>query len=270
VALPGAVQLASTGMSIAVTYSIGTGLQYGPPFSSDHDLVLDLDGAGEVKDAYRVEGQKVISTFVVGPNWPTIGSKTQSFDLGSRPLVIKELYRYDDSDFQQRVFHYVDPASAGLNYLTYGSWLTSGFTQPDLYEGFSAGALTPNTAIPTSGSAKFDGALAAFGVNNKFLYGVAAPVTINVDFSSRAATFNSTDFHDAQGTIFAGTALSGVLSYASQQNALTGQLTSATFSGPANAHFYGPGAEEIGGAFALKPTTSANPGGIVGGFGAKR
>jgi hypothetical protein len=64
--------------------------------------------------------------------------------------------------------------------------------------------------------------------------------------------------------------LSGVLSYASQQNALTGQLTSATFSGPANAHFYGPGAEEIGGAFALKPTTSANPGGIVGGFGAKR
>jgi hypothetical protein len=75
-----------------------------------------------------------------------------------------------------------------------------------------------------------------------------------------------------QGTAFTGTDLSGVLTYAAGQNALTGTLTTANgrLSGTANAQFFGPIAQEIGGLFALSPAAQTSVERLIGGFGAKR
>jgi len=100
---------------------------------------------------------------------------------------------------------------------------------------------------------------------------VKARHDINVNFASRSAVFASADWTRYNDQVVAGTALSGVLTYAAGTNALSGTLTTAngSLSGPAVGQFYGPAAEELGGAFSLTSTTTSQDH-VVGGFGAKR
>jgi len=72
------------------------------------------------------------------------------------------------------------------------------------------------------------------------------------------------------GTLVAPTLdLSGTLSYASGANSVTGALTApAGLTGTANAHFYGPAAAELAGAFFVGD--GANTKQMTGSFGVKR
>jgi hypothetical protein len=96
-------------------------------------------------------------------------------------------------------------------------------------------------------------------------------MSLSVNFANRSAAFSSSDWRGGT-TTYAGTALSGQLTYAPQQNALSGVLTTANgqFSGAASARFYGPAAQEVGGAFVLAPTSGSAPDRVIGGFGAAR
>jgi hypothetical protein len=256
-------------MGVTLTFDAGINPVFGAPFVDDHDLVLKFDGAGLLTEAAMVHGQTTTST-ADGAAWPYFERGATTIGLGSGPVVLKGVYRSDEDSFRARNFTYADPASVGLSYLTFGYWGVADFFVPERFEGFSAGALTPGASIPTSGAAQFGGALAARGELNDLSRPLAAPITLNVDFGARSAAFSSADFRDEQGGVYAGTALTGVLTYADRTNALSGQLTSTTFAGPATARFYGPAAEEIGGAFVLTPTAPNGRGRLIGAFGAKR
>jgi hypothetical protein len=93
---------------------------------------------------------------------------------------------------------------------------------------------------------------------------------VNVNFGGRTAAFSSPDWRSAT-TTYAGTALSGTLTYQTQHNALSGTLTSANglLSGPTTGQFYGPAAQELGGAFTLLPAGGGTDR-AFGAFGAER
>jgi hypothetical protein len=169
-----------------------------------------------------------------------------------------------------------------LNYQTFGYWSYVDVTSMDgggTFGSFSVGQASPGSAIPQNGSAVFSGWLLGNYIVGLTGTEVAATMTLDVDFVNRTASFSSGNWESAlrvgnvtsHGTVYAGTALSGVLTYSSQQNALNGVLTTSNglLSGPAAARFYGPAAEEVGGEFALTSTTGANER-MTGGFGARR
>ena len=171
---------------------------------------------------------------------------------------------------------FADARALGWNYQTFGWWWGIGGGQgPSWTVGsFSVGAATPGASIPTAGSAVFNGRLAATTWQGSVASApadVSAPMTLSVNFASRSAAFASADWSIGP-TTYAGTGLSGQLTYGSQQNALSGVLTTANgqYSGPVAAQFFGPAAEEVGGAFVLAPSNDPLATRIVGGFGAKR
>jgi hypothetical protein len=237
-----------------------------PASWEDERIYLEFDGAGALTDAAIVEEEN-FWRWTANAN-STLRSITLGFGSGS--LTMKQLASADSNTDPIGSFTYADPASTGLSYQTFGWWLKpQGDIVGERWGSFSVGAPTPTQAIPTSGTAQFAGALGATGVDTGF-GDIAAPVTINVDFGGRTAGFSSVNFRDAQGNVYAGTALTGTLTYGSQQSTLHGELTSTAYAGPANGRFYGPAAEEIGGSFVLTPTDPTANGRVVGGFGAKR
>jgi hypothetical protein len=195
---------------------------------------------------------------------------------GSAVALVRIAYPFSVMDYVRSVT-FADPAAARLSYQTFGWWDGfEGSTAPHAYPdvgGFSVGAATPAGAIPTVGSAVFQGKLAAavYARTVANPVEVAALMSLSVDFGARAATFSSTDWSDTINGVQPGTALNGRLTYSAAGGPMTGALATANgqYSGPASAQFYGPGAEEVGGAFTLAP---ANGGGsqVVGGFGAVR
>lgn len=157
-----------------------------------------------------------------------------------------------------------------VSYQSYGYWNYDDLNPVNRVAAigsFSVGSATTPSAIPTTGTATFSGHLLAGYLAGGSLtpVEVAAPVSVNVNFSGRTAAFTSPDWRSAT-TIYAGTALSGTLTYQAQQNALTGTLASANglMSGPATGQFYGPAAQELGGVFTLSPAN----GGVDRAFGA--
>lgn len=256
---------ATTGQTGFYTFKLGP---WGPVHLGDQEVVLRFDAGGELNEAYVLQSQKTVFA-AQPPTWAPPTRHSETFALGVGSLVTKELSYGDNDTLPVTNFTYADPVSIGLSYQTFGWWSAAQWSAPDQYGSFSVGAPTASSAVPTSGTAQFAGGLSAYVVDN-VVSSVAAPVTINVDFGGRSAAFSSANFRDAQGIIYPGTALSGVLTYGSQTNALTGQLTSTAYSGPANGQFYGPAAQEIGGAFVLSPNDPSATSRVVGGFGAKR
>jgi hypothetical protein len=164
-----------------------------------------------------------------------------------------------------------------VSFQSYGYW-TWNWNDPastrsqGWYGSFSVGAQTPAAAIPASGTVRFIGHLLGAYLSGSSLTSreVAAPMSLDVDFAGRTASFNSPDWRDA-GAVYPGTALSGVLTYQAQRNALSGVLTTANgqMSGPAAAQFYGPAAQEAGGVFTLSPANGGTDR-MYGAFGAAR
>lgn len=258
---PGAVALTGLGRTMSPTGSLlGT---------ADQTLTLSLDGSGLPATAWVQVGSQVMSvTSTDGPlrySPPTSAGSVTLIHLG---------YPYSILDYLKNV-DFVDPALQSWNYQTFGWWAGAFDQDPTRTAGsFSVGATTLGSAIPTAGSALFQGKLAAeyYPGTDGYPTDIAATASLSVDFGARTAAFASSDWRDSK-SIQAGTALSGLLTYQSQQNLLAGTLTTANglLSGQASAQFYGPHAEEVGGVFTLAPTTGPAGGvGVVGGFGAAR
>jgi hypothetical protein len=207
-----------------------------------------------------------------GARGRTIGFNTNNGDfIGTLadPRVIGAVSR--DLD---RVAIAFDPEEIGWNYQTFGLWQTTDSATTGGGGVVSIGAATPGGAIPTAGAATFKGYAGGLYVDTTGTdHMVSGLVTVAADFGARRASFSSTNMVDIfEGTAFTGTDLSGVLTYAAGQNALTGTLTTANgrLSGTANAQFFGPIAQEIGGLFALSPAAATSIERLIGGFGAKR
>jgi hypothetical protein len=167
-----------------------------------------------------------------------------------------------------------DPAAFGWNYQSFGVWETGMGTGSGSAGVMSAGAPTAGSAIPTSGTATFTGALGGIYVDasgNDFV--TEAALTVNADFGARTLGVSSTGTIKSPDLVSTSTAsnlnLTGTLTYAAGSNAFAGTVTNgSTLTGTSNGRFYGPAAEELGGVFILKANSGVETYG--GAYGAKR
>ena len=163
----------------------------------------------------------------------------------------------------------VDSAGLGFEYHSFGVWNEHvGFRGGIM--AWSHGRTTPASAVPTSGNARFTGQVVGLYVSPAGT-GSSARADLNVDanFSTRTLGFTSANT-TVQGVANPHLNLSGTLSYAQGQNNFAGTLgnASGTLAGTSKGQFYGPKAEELGGAFRVG--AGRGPETFAGAYGAKR
>lgn len=167
-----------------------------------------------------------------------------------------------------------DPYAQGWNYQSFGIWdrhVSGGGT----IGATSFGAVTPASAVPSSGAATFTGRLGGLYISPTGQASVAsAQVSVKADFSSRSLSLASSGTTITRdhgiGTAAPQLNLGGTLTYSPSTNAFGGALTSAggTMSGSSSGRYYGPAAQELGGVFTVKSATTVET--LTGAYGAKR
>lgn len=205
-------------------------------------------------------------------------SQTQSYDsfsaANSDGSLMFALKTSDGSDWALAT----DPASNALDwkYQAFGVWTDPDSSGSGKYGSISVGSQTTGSSIPASSSATFSGYGGGFytdSSNNAYV--VQSAVSATANFATRQVSLSSTSTGKQQysngsfGSYGADSNLnfSGTLSYSANTNSMSGTLTTTSgMSGPSQARFYGPNAEEIGGVFNLTGGSQT----FVGGFGAKQ
>ena len=139
---------------------------------------------------------------------------------------------------------------------------------------------TDGNAIPIAGSVKFTGAgQGVYAVADSVYHDVAFDITADVDFSKRTVDLESTKTCRTTSSLCqevsplqADLNFKGTLVYIAGENVITGNIVTkgdadnVALTGTADARFYGPSAEELGGTFSM----TSDKAGFVGRFGAKK
>jgi hypothetical protein len=167
-----------------------------------------------------------------------------------------------------------NPYVLGWEYQSFGVW-NSNVPGAGTVGATSFGAATPGSAVPISGAATFTGKLAGLYVSPTGQGSLAAAdLTVNANFNTRSLSFASSGTTITRDLVTATAApnlnLNGTLTYSPGSSTFTGALVNAgsTMSGSSKGQFYGPTAQELGGVFAVKSSTTVET--LVGAFGAKR
>jgi hypothetical protein len=169
----------------------------------------------------------------------------------------------------------LDAAAHGWHYQTFGIWANRPTVSTWQTGAMSMGNATPGNAVPTSGSATFSGrAIGQYADANGTPFTTFSQMQANVNFGARSIGFSTsgTVLHrqsDGSETSNAGLNLSGTLTYSPGSSQFSGPVSTSNnqLSGQAGGRFYGPSAQEIGGAFSLN---GSGPSHMVGGFGGSR
>jgi C-lobe and N-lobe beta barrels of Tf-binding protein B len=171
----------------------------------------------------------------------------------------------------------IDPFAEHWNYQTFGVWVMDAGLPSIRLGAISAGGPTSGSALPTSGTATFNGLAAGLYIDTAGTpWGTAAMMKADVSFGSRtilfstSKTFVASDPQAARaGALDENLNLSGTLSYAQGINNFSGTVTTQNgqLTGRSEGRFYGPAAEEIGGVYSL---SGSGPSRLIGGFGGKR
>ncbi len=168
----------------------------------------------------------------------------------------------------------VDPAFFGWNYQSFGTWMED--IDPFQFGVVSAGAVTPASAVPSTGTANFIGQAGGIYIDGANRYGTDAQMSAFADFGNRSIQFSTTGTmlapigESAPSTLDPATLnLSGNLTYAPGTSQFSGAVATqgSALTGDASGRFYGPNAEEIGGVYGL---TGSGGRRMLGGFGGKR
>jgi len=163
----------------------------------------------------------------------------------------------------------VDYRGLDFQYQSFGVWNEHVGSRSGIMA-WSHGQITPASAVPTSGSARFTGQLVGLYVSPTGAGSAArADLTVDANFSTRSLGFASTSTA-VQGTANPHLNLSGTLTYSPGQNSFAGTLSNAsgTLAGASKGQFYGPQAQELGGAFMVG--AGRGPETFAGAYGAKR
>jgi hypothetical protein len=170
----------------------------------------------------------------------------------------------------------IDAKTVGWNYQTFGVWLQQPSATTFQAGAMSAGAVTPASAVPTTGTANFSGAAGGFFVNPAgAAFVTTAEMNAAVNFSMRSIVFgtDNTRITNLDGSGLPSSAanlnLSGNLGYGLGTNQFTGTINTQdiSMSGSATGRFYGPAAQEMGGTYQL---SGAGPSRMIGAFGGKQ
>ena len=170
---------------------------------------------------------------------------------------------------------FANPYAQEWNFQSFGVWNEQASAGKGTFAASSFGQATPGSAVPTTGSATFAGKAGGFYVSPTGQPAIAASdLTVKADFSARTlglSTSRTTIASDLRApTAAPHLDLGGTLSYAQGSSRFGGTLTSAggTLRGSTSGQFYGLTAQELGGAFSLKSSTSVET--FTGAYGAKR
>jgi hypothetical protein len=167
-----------------------------------------------------------------------------------------------------------NPYDLGWNYQSFGVWNQTFDNRQGEVVISSLGSRTAGSAIPTTGTATFNGKLAGFYISPTGVGSVAsAALKVDADFGARSLNFASTGTMTTRnfstGTAAPGLNLSGTLTYSSGTNSFSGTLSSANgMSGTSTGRFYGPAAQELGGVFSVRSSSTVES--LAGAYGAKR
>lgn len=138
------------------------------------------------------------------------------------------------------------------DYLTWGAW---GYEFPGNYTVFPmspwiAGRLTPDAAVPTSGSATYSGDAWGQLVEPDQLSTVHGTTSLTADFGTRSLTGTFNDMRRGDGSAW--TSANVNASWAGGTNLIVGSVNAANgMAGDVRGAFFGPAAEELGGNWTL-------------------
>lgn len=170
---------------------------------------------------------------------------------------------------------YANPYALGWNYQSFGAWNEQQPGGGAVFAAASFGQASPGSAVPTTGNATFVGKAAGFYVSPTGEAALAvSELAVKADFSARSlglATSGTTVSSDLRTPRAAPHLdVSGTLTYAAGASRFTGTLRNAggTMSGATSGQFYGPAAQELGGAFSLKSGSTRES--YTGAYGGKR
>lgn len=169
-----------------------------------------------------------------------------------------------------------DPNGLGWNYQSFGIWDVE-FNGSRYIDALTFGAPSVATAVPTTGNATFNGVLGGLYISPAGQASLAsANLRVDVDFGARTLGFASTattltrDLSTSTMTTAPNLDLSGRLRYDAGSASFGGTLVNAsgTLSGSSAGKFYGPAAQELGGAFQVHAASGVET--FTGAYGAKR
>lgn len=174
-----------------------------------------------------------------------------------------------------REFVYIQPAtSSSLRYSSLGIWRQTDASSLTDMAFISFGSKTAGSDIPTAGTATYTGAILGFATEGVGAnYTIKAPAIAIADFGARSVMLASTlSIKTDQATLLTSSDnsynLSGTLTYAAGNNALSGTISTVGKTGTATGVFYGPQAAEIGGTFRTSEAGGTKM--FAGGFGLKQ
>jgi transferrin binding protein len=156
----------------------------------------------------------------------------------------------------------------GLEFQTFGAWLT-GLKTPSGVAGVgSFGAKTAENAVLV-GTANYNGAsIGIMRAVNGELFVTVSDVKVSTDFTTASMSSTSTSLAKVGGeTLTSGSSIDFSGSGPVTGKGFTAQVTgvnNSDLTGSADGHFYGPTAEEVGGTFGLQTSDGQT---YIGSFG---
>jgi hypothetical protein len=168
------------------------------------------------------------------------------------------------------------PNWLGWNYQSFGIWDVE-INGNRYIDALTFGAPSLATAVPTAGNATFNGVLGGLYISPAGQGSLAsANLRVDVDFGARTLDFASTattltrNLSTSTLTAAPNLDLSGTLRYDAGSASFSGTLVNAggTLSGSSAGKFYGPTAQELGGAFQAHAASGVET--FTGAYGAKR
>lgn len=226
-------------------------------------------GTGAIADYSRIREASPNTTVIVSSDGSALQfAVNETTDAGSAVSFNQTLTLPPEGSESSSGLYY-PAANRSLSHMAFGEWAQ--ITTSLAIGGFFAfGNATPGPAIPTTGSAIYAGNFV--GMIWGFLgdIGVSGTLNATADFDNRRVGIQG-------NTGVPNSSFSGTLGYDPGTNAISGMLVtggSLPYQGTARAQFFGPGAEELGGAFRMTRVecfiSACMQGGYMGSFGAKR
>lgn len=233
----------------------------------------EFDAVSQELSYSRTASGTVNGTAVVSPAQPQTLSSGPRYNE-KRELIGQSVIRTADGIDVTATRMVANPYAQGWNFQSFGVWNTQTMSGGGIASS-SFGAATPASAVPSTGTASFVGKLGGIYVSPAGEASMAsADVRVNADFGNRSLSFASQGTRltqDLKGSTAAPHLnLGGTLTYSPASNTFAGTLTNAggTMSGSSTGRYYGPAAQELGGAFTVKSANTVET--LTGAYGARR
>jgi hypothetical protein len=129
-----------------------------------------------------------------------------------------------------------------------------------------AGKMTTGLDIPQTGSASYKGIVKGQVYESGTFSSLSGTTNLTADFANRTLSGTFDNIKRANNTIYTNQAILSNVSWNTNTNSLSGDLTSSGMTGSVNGAFFGTNAQEVGGSWTLdKNDSSAKASGIFTG-----